>query len=150
MNLRQVIRKTFENKKAKNWDTMYLLLDVHGVILPSSWHKTNEFRFVCEDCIEVLQWFSKRTDFRLILWTSSYETETTPMCKWLEEFEIHIDYVNGNPNEPNNKYADFSFKPYYNILLDDKAGFTPEDWKEIKAELIAIGEWDKFPVAVTV
>jgi hypothetical protein len=148
MNIRQVIKKTFESKQAKGWDLLYVLLDVHGVILPSSWHKVNEFKFVTEDCIEVLQWFSKRNDFRIILWTSSYPTETNPLVKWLAEFEINIDYVNGNPNEPNNTYADFSFKPYYNILLDDKAGFEPTDWKAIKEELISIGEWDKNPVVV--
>ena len=123
------LKRTFAQKTARNWDTLYVLIDVHGVIIPGSWHKTNEFRFISEDCIEVLQWFSKRSDFRIILWTSSYLAEVNKIGEWLLNQGIEVDYINCNPECKNTEYADFTYKPYFNILIDDKSGMEPEiDW----------------------
>ena len=36
-----------------------------------------------------------------------------------------------NPEIESNRYANFTKKFYYDILLDDKAGFEPNDWFEI-------------------
>lgn len=138
------LKKTFEQKTTRNWDTLYVLLDVHGTIIPNSWHFKNDFRFISPDCQEVLQWFSNRKDFRLILWTSSHTDEIAKIIEWLEEQGIIIDFVNANPECENTDYADFRKKPYFNILIDDKSGFSPEtDWAEIKCQLIELGEWDK-------
>ena len=52
--------------------------------------------------------------------------------KNLSEYNIKIDFFNNNPEAKNTEYGDFTVKPYYNILLDDKAGFDPEeDWRII-------------------
>lgn len=137
------IKNTFKLKYIKNWDTIYILIDVHGVIIPNSLHG-NVYTFICNDCIEVLQWFSKRKDICIILWTSSYSGEIAALIDWLAMYAIDIDYVNHNPQEKNTDKADFTYKPYYNILLDDKAGLEPlTDWAEIKKQLIDIGEWSK-------
>jgi hypothetical protein len=136
------IEKTFELKAKNNWDTLYVLLDLHGPVILSHSHDT--FQFITEDCIEVLRWFSKRKDFRIILWTSSYVSEIEDIIKWLSIYEIDVDYVNCNPECKNTKKADFHKKPYFNICIDDKAGFEPlTDWKEIKKLLIVLKEWDK-------
>lgn len=138
------IKRTFELKPLRKWDTLYVLIDVHGVIIPGSWHKANDFRFISEDCLPVLQWFTKRKDIKLILWTSSYTSEIVGIIEWLQKHGITVDYVNRNPECQNTTYADFEHKPYFNILIDDKAGFEPKtDWNEIKMQLIEIGEWDK-------
>lgn len=144
MNLCNIKRTFVELRPKRKWDTIYWLVDVHGVIIPGSWHKLNEFRFISEDCVEVLRWISKRKDQRLILWTSSYFSELFKINKWLLDHNIVLDYINDNPECQSTNYADFSKKPYFNILLDDKAGFEPEkDWKAVKQELIEIGEWNK-------
>lgn len=138
------IRKTFELAPARNWDTFYVLVDLHGVIIPGNRERKNVLSFISEDCAEVLRWFTKRKDFKLILWTSSFPDEIVEILEWLKKRHIHFDYVNENPECKNTKYADFYHKPYFNILIDDKAGFEPEtDWAAIKKELIAIGEWNK-------
>ena len=138
------IRRTFEQKKERGWDTVYVLLDVHGTILPSTHHEGNKLEFISSDCVPVLQWFSKRKDIKIILWTSSFSDEIVKVIEWLKTFDIEIDYVNRNLECKNTKYADFALKPYFNIIVDDKSGFEPEtDWAEIRTELIQIGEWNK-------
>lgn len=138
------IKRTFELLPIRKWSTLYVLVDVHGVIIPGSWHDENEFKFISKDCVEVLQWFTKRKDFRIILWTSSKESEIEKITVWLVKHGIMVDYVNENPECQAAPYADFSKKPYFNILIDDKAGFEPEkDWAEIKCQLIELGEWEK-------
>lgn len=130
------LRRTLELRPIRNWDTLYVLIDVHGVIIPGSWHKYNDFRFISEDCIEVLQWFTKRKDFKLILWTSSHDDEIVAIIEWLNKFNIDINFVNRNPECKNTEYANFSNKPYFNILIDDKASFDPTiDWLLLGKEI---------------
>ena len=128
----------------RGWDTLYVLVDVHGTIIPGSWHIKNNFEFISKDCKEVLQWMSIRKDFRIIIWTSSKDDEIIDIIQWLAAQGILIDYHNGNPEVRNGELACYDHKPYFNILIDDKAGFEPEkDWAEIKNELIDLGEWYK-------
>ena len=143
MNLFNIRRTFVELRPIRKWKTIYWLIDVHGVIIPGSWKSGNEFRFISNDAIEVLQWISDRKDQKMILWTSSYAHEVVQLFRWLSKYNILVDAWNNNPWEKNTEYADFREKPYFNILLDDKAGFSPEtDWKLIKEELIDIGEWN--------
>src|SRR5512137_166713 len=144
MSLEKHIENVFTVLAPKRgWKTIYWLVDVHGVIIPGSWAKLNEFRFISEDCFPVLKWLSDRADQRIIVWTSSHTQEAADVLLWLERKGIHVDYFNHNPEEKNTEYADFSQKPYFNILIDDKAGFDPNtDWKLIRKTLERIGIWD--------
>lgn len=142
MSLEQHIRNVFTVLKPKRgWTTIYWMVDVHGVILPGSWQKQNKFKFLNAQAKFVLRWISNNPDQRLILWTSSKDTEIKEIVKWLKDkHSICVDYVNENPEEKNTDYADFSKKPYFNILLDDKAGFNPHtDWLGIKMTLMQLG-----------
>lgn len=143
MSLEAHIEKVFTVDKLKRgWSTIYWLVDVHGVIIPSSWHKANDFRFINDWCPLVLRWISDQPDQRLILWTSSFPAEGATIIEWLQKHGIHVDHYNHNPEEKNTDFADFSRKPYFNILIDDKAGFEPEtDWGVIRKTLIRLGLW---------
>lgn len=142
MNLCNIKRTFVKLRPQRKWDTIYWLVDVHGVIIPGNWHRINDYIFITPAAHEVLQWISNRNDQRLILWTSSYKTETDELVRWLQTNGVKVDWVNENPEEEHTEYADFSRKPYFNILVDDKAGFEPlTDWAAIKQELIYIGEW---------
>jgi 2-methylcitrate dehydratase PrpD len=81
----------------------------------------------------VLSYLSAQDDVILILWSSSHETEIAKVREWLETFKINIQFINENPLEDNTEYADFSKKFYFNVILDDKAGFDPSvDWLELE------------------
>ena len=136
------LKKTFADYKTKGWDRIFVLVDVHATIIPSGAH--DNFTFINEACKEVLQWWSKREEVRLILWTSSYPAETDRLKKWLAGHGIFIYYINQNPEAKDTPRASFASKMYYNIVIDDRAGFEPEtDWAEMKRQLIELGEWDK-------
>lgn len=134
------IERTFKLKVDRNWDTLYVAVDLHGTIA-KPYHDCLEYY---NGAVEVLKWFNKRADFKLILWTSSYPREILQFLAEMKSKDVNFDFINENPLEKNRGFACFEQKFYFNILLDDKAGFDPEtDWLLIKQELIRIGEWDK-------
>lgn len=133
------IENTFRLKKERNWPMLYVAIDLHGTVIKSE-HDRIEFY---PNAIEVIQWFNKRNDFKTILWTSSFPEEIAKFNEACAKENIRFDFINENPLEANSKRACFtSGKFYFNILLEDKAGFSPEtDWQRIKDVLVEIGEW---------
>lgn len=137
------IKNAFEEKKTKNWDKLYWAIDLHGTIIEGKYNKYNEGATIYPNAAEVLKYLYSRTDMRLILWTSSHKDA---IDKTLVAFElwtgIKFHYINENPECINTELCDFTEKFYFNILLDDKAGFNgPTDWKVIKNVLKQLGEW---------
>lgn len=124
----KLFREAWEKKESRKWQYVYIMVDLHGVILPSNYHSSNDLRFIDSYAKECLQYLSQQDDIILILWSSSYEFEITNVRRWLAKEGILFDFVNENPLELNTDYADFSKKPYFSIVLDDKGGFEPSDW----------------------
>jgi hypothetical protein len=121
------------------------LIDLHGTIIPGGKSTTdqNDYQEFYPDAKEVLQWATGRKDIFLILWTSTPMSRMDDVLVWLSKHGIVFDFINGNPHAKDTPRSCFDKKPYFNILLDDRAGFEPEtDWTAIKNELIAIGQWD--------
>lgn len=136
------IQRAFEDKKRRNWKKLFVLVDVHDVILGGTCTLMNEGATYMPNAIKVLQNWSKRDDMVLILWTSSHNIPTVKVLADLEKNEVHFNYVNENPECPSTELCDFGKKFYFNVLLDDKAGFSGnEDWFLIEKELRRIGEW---------
>ncbi|MCK9435086.1 MAG: hypothetical protein M0R32_09785 [Candidatus Cloacimonetes bacterium] len=130
----QLFDRQFSLKKEKNWDVLSIAVDWHDTLMPSTYTKENQIgeSQYYPYCLEALQRLSARNDIHLVLFTSSYPKHYQYLLDDLEENGIHIHSVNANPDEKDTKTGDFSKKFYFNILLDDRAGFQPEtDWKEI-------------------
>ena len=138
-------------KKLRGWPEVYFCIDLHGTIIPSgkgSDDKTDALEFY-PDAKEVLQWLSQRKDIILILWTSTSVKRIAPVWQWLTDNGIYFDYLNGNPHALNTPRSEFDKKFYFSVLLDDRAGFSPDDgdWLLVAKELeIATGDsiitWD--------
>ena len=138
------IRKTFQMKEARGWNEIYFCIDLHGTIIPSGESVTdsNDEKIFYPYAKEVLKYLSDRKDIKIILWTSTPPMRIMNVLKWFMDNEIYFDGVNSNRYAANTPRSNFDEKFYFNVLLDDRAGFDPEtDWKAIKDELIAIGEW---------
>ena len=132
-NLFQVFSEQFVVKKKRNWDYLYIAVDWHDTIVPSTYSNDYAGFAYYKDCIEALQLMSRRQDIKLILFTSSYSKYCDMLLNDLAVQFVHFNFVNCNPDVPNTETGDFSKKFYYNVMLDDKAGFQPEiDWTEIK------------------
>lgn len=75
----------------------------------------------CEEVIELLRRCSNLPKFCLCLWSICPDglEEITKKVEYCKSLGIRIDYINDSPfiiNKSNNR------KPYFNILLDDRAG----------------------------
>lgn len=78
-----------------------------------------------------------------ILFTSSHKDAIDRQVSLLPHFGIWFKYINENPECPSTELCNFDSKFYFNILLDDKAGFVGDtDWLIIQHELKRIGEWN--------
>lgn len=134
------IVKAFEDKKKRGWHTFYVAVDLHGTLI-KPYHDCIEFY---PGAIEVMRWFNSRPDFKVILWTSSYLVDIEKFQRACEKEGISFNFINGNPLEKSNGRAFFGQKFYFNIILDDKAGFEGDtDWHLVRATLDSIGEWSK-------
>ena len=91
------------------------------------------YKFKGTVAIDALRTISADPINKIILWSSSHEEPFDKVIKGLKEYyEIRVDYVNENPECPSTALCDFTKKFYFDILLDDKAGFEPnEDWESI-------------------
>ena len=135
MNIVNAFRTAFKRMKEKNWDYIYVLVDIHGTIFKPSWNNEEKYEFY-PYAEEVLKKFSDDERIKIILWSSTKREAADNYYSALFKKEIYVDYFNGNPEIEEEKgeadMADFSAKPYFNVGIDDKFGFDPyEDWKEI-------------------
>lgn len=127
----QLFEEAWEKKNKRGWQYVYIMVDLHGVVLPSNYHVKNDLRYINPFAKECLQYLSSQEDAILILWSSSHAEEILAVRHWMAKDNIFFRLVNENPYEQNTQYADFSKKPYFSIVLDDKAGFEPTDWEEL-------------------
>ena len=136
------IERAYADKKRRNWDKLFICIDVHDVILEGKYLLMNDGAAYFPNALNVLRQWSGRPDISLILWTSSHVVATAKVLDDLEKEGVRFNYVNENPECPNTNLCDFGRKFYFNVLLDDKAGFSgSEDWFLIENELKRIGEW---------
>jgi hypothetical protein len=128
-----LLKFTYEQKKLKNWSRLYWAIDLHDTIIEGKYNKFNEGALIFPRAKEVLDYLYKSDVHRTILWTSSYDA---PVQDILKRFDLKFHYFNENPECPNSELCDFGKKFYFNMLLDDKAGFDGNvDWITIESSL---------------
>jgi len=123
--------------KERNWDSISIAIDWHDTMCKSTYNTNIAYDFY-PDAARTIRMLSDDPRFVLILFTSSFIDKSLAFTKacW-EEHGIEFSFINENPSIKNTEYGDFSKKFYYDILLDDKAGFEPDyDWKAIRIHLL--------------
>ena len=138
MSLTKAFETAYERMKERKWNQIYVFIDIHKTILYPDYgeNKVNKFYPFAK---ETLQLLTQREDIVLGLYTCSYPKEIEDYLIFFENNGIKFDLVNKNEREKNTGYGYFNDKPYFNVLLDDKAGFDGEkDWKEIRNYLIKV------------
>ena len=132
MSLVGNIREQFEAAKKKGWDKIFFAFDIHSTIIRPNYEVGNiptEFYPLAK---ETLQEISDREDVDLIIYTCSWPKEIEEYLKYFESHGINFKYVNENPEVKNQGYGFYDKKFYFNVLIEDKAGFNAEK------------DWDKF------
>ena len=125
------IDKAIARMRQKNWDKIYIAIDLHGTIIKPTYSEDNVFEYYsgAKECLKML---SDRKDVCIILWTSTHSFFIDNALERFMQDGIQFDYVNENPEVENTILQDFSSKFHFDILLDDKAGFDPlTDWEKL-------------------
>jgi len=131
MGLINYIDNLLKNKEKNGWNYVYIVVDVHNTILIPSFDKEEQFIFY-DYAKNVLQELSKRSDIKLIMWTSTYPDKIQSYLDKFEKEGIHFNYVNCNPEMSNTSFGCFDSKFYFDVIIDDKCGFNPhKDWEKI-------------------
>ena len=123
--------KLLKMKEEKGWDYLYFMVDIHNTVIKSTYDKSDNFVYF-PYAKEVMQILTKRSDIKLIMWTSTYPEVIEQYRNVFKVSGIEFDYVNENPEMDDDYIRCFIEKFYYDIGIDDKFGFDAEtDWKEI-------------------
>jgi hypothetical protein len=145
MSIVNAIKNAFDKKKIKNdaeWEyPMYWAIDLHDVIIKSTYNSKDEKeREINPYAIDVLRALSENKNHKLILFTSSQDDYIENILKWLENKDIFFDYVNENPEVKSKGTLDVERKFYFDVLLEDKAGFDIDrDWTRVCILLLKYG-----------
>ena len=128
------IEKMFAHSFKKQWLETYWGFDIHGTILVPTFERDSFDSEFYPWAKETLQLISKRKDIVMILFTSSYPEEIEHYQKVFKANDIHFKYVNENPeiNTAQGNFGHYEKKIYFNVLFEDKAGFSPEiEWYQV-------------------
>lgn len=137
MGIAKAFDAAFKRMKEKHWEKIYVLIDVHDTILKGTYSKKETLEWM-EGAKDALVSLTNAKDICLILWTSSHQDKIEEYLNFFKDNGIIFDYVNDNPEVKNDELGNFELatngKLYFNIGIDDKFGFAPEDgdWHIIK------------------
>jgi len=130
-DIRKTFRQAFKRKAEKGWNCIYILVDLHGTILKPCYESPETYSYY-PWAIETLQKMSKRKDIKIILWSCSYPEDLKEHINRFGRQDVYFSDIGQNRFELNTGFQCFDQKPYFNVGLDDKFGFNPEeDWEEI-------------------
>lgn len=128
----RAIENCLRHAKEKGWDKTYWAFDIHGTILKPNYKHDEISQEFYPYAIETMQLLSKRKDIVKILYTCSYPREIEQYVEYFAKHKIHFDYINQNPEITDGGYGYYKDKFYFNVLMDDKAGFDGKtDWELI-------------------
>lgn len=135
MSIKTAFTTAFEKKTAKNWEKIYVLVDIHDTILKACYENEETYEYFPQ-AKEALRMLSERPDVCLILWSGCYPDKLESYMRRFETDGIHFNYANRNPEVGNTPLSCFDDKLYFNVGIDDKFGFDPAtDWAEVIREL---------------
>lgn len=131
MSIVRAVAKAYAVMQARNWDTVYWAVDLHGVCLKSN-YKTDSYEWINEASLRALKVIASLPESRIILWSSVHPEEMSNIIEFFREQGIVVHDFNKNIREKSNDVSCFDKKFYFSVLLDDKAGFDPDtDWDAI-------------------
>lgn len=128
----QWAEKMFEHANKKEWFETYHAIDIHGTVSKPDYRKDSKKIIYYPFAKKTLQLMSEREDIKLIMFTSSYPDEIEKYNKFFKNDNINFNYINENPeiSIDNGAFGYYEDKFYFNLLLEDKAGFDPNsDWE---------------------
>lgn len=135
--LEDVVRLAYEKAHARGWDRVYWMVDLHDTAIAATYASGGGITLL-PGAGETLRWLLTFPETRIILWSSmSPELLAAHREALFAEADRGRVYLNENPEEGDTAYASFQQKPYFNVLLDDKAGFDhARDWAAVTRAML--------------
>jgi len=134
----QLFNKAWQEAKDKGYDHVVIAVDLHGTIVDSKVFNTTPGSFedkvnssIFRSALVALQKLSAHTSVSMFIYSGTKKLHLYRLIDMLnEKYEININLNYGSDTQ--HASQSFKRKPYYGILIDDKAGFDPDtDWWEI-------------------
>ena len=144
MSIEKSFDNAFKRMKDRNWEKIYVLVDIHDTIFEACYHNKEEHKWFpyAKECLDIM---SHSNNICLILWTSTYPMQIVDYLNYFKDNRITFDYVNGNPETKDTELSCFMHKTYFNVGIDDKFGFDAEkDWKILYDYLVESIRLGKF------
>lgn len=131
MDIRKAFAAAFIRMKEKDWEKIYVAVDIHDTILRACYddEETYDYFPLAKDALRAM---SLREDICLILWSSCHPDKLREYAQHFLDDGIRFEYLNENPEVENTRLQNFEEKLYMNVGLDDKFGFDAEtDWETV-------------------
>ena len=144
MDITKSFDSALKRMKDRNWEKIYVLVDVHDTIFEACYHDKEEYKWYpfAKECLDIM---SHAEQICLILWTSTHPYELGDYLGYFEGLGISFDMVNKNHETKNTDLSCFDEKTYFNVWIDDKFGFEADkDWKTLYNYLIESIRLGKF------
>ena len=124
----RAIETAYKKMYERNWDKIYYLVDLHETVYHNDYNEV-----ACRlypQAVDALKALSEFPETRIILWSSVHEEDKATYMEQLQKLGIRVDGFNVNSEVVDTKVGCFDEKTYFSVLIDDKAGFSPDmgDW----------------------
>lgn len=140
----KTLPKLFESAiqiaKERKWDKISVAVDLHNTVLKPTYSKllATEFYPYAKECLTILSDnnIDGVTPLMFVYSCTPGQLLNVYLSNILEPNGIKMYHdeavISAIMGVKKNEYQSFTNKPYFNILLDDKAGFDPEsDWEDL-------------------
>jgi len=144
MNIEKSFDGAFKRMKDRNWEKIYVLVDIHDTIFEACYYDKEEYKWYpyAKECLDIM---SHAQQISLILWTSTHKNVINEYLGYFKANGINFDYVNSNTETKNTTLSCFDEKTYFNVGIDDEFGFEAEtDWKTLYDYLVESIRLGKF------
>ena len=144
MSITKSFEGAFKRMKERNWEKIYVLVDIHDTVFEACYHNKEEYKWY-PFAKEALDIMSHAQQISLILWTSTYKNIIDEYIGYFKANGIRFDYINRNIETKNTSLSCFDEKTYFNVGIDDKFGFEAEtDWEILYDYLVESIRLGKF------
>ena len=136
MDITKSFDAAFKRMKERNWEKIYVLVDIHDTIFEACYYAKEEYKWhpYAKKALDIM---SHSQQISLILWSSTHHNVINEYLEFLKNNGIKFDFVNINTETNNTDLSCFDEKTYFNVGIDDKFGFEGEkDWKTIYDYLV--------------
>lgn len=141
----RVLEDSLKAATAKGFDHIVVAVDLHNTIIDSELFNSTEGDLTTKintaiytDCLRPLRIMSTLSTYKLMMFSGTEDSILREIIEILaSHHRIKFDFINEYAGDNNTKSQSFSKKPYYSMILDDKAGFTEADWGMLENALIA-------------